>query len=114
MDVGDTRNRQIRAAENQSLFRDINERIRDGTEQATGVLVVDGWLCECANETCLEHIHLAPEEYDSIRANGARFVVAPDEAHVVTDIEWVVDMHERYWVVEKGEEAARVANELAE
>jgi hypothetical protein len=114
MYVGDKRSRQIRAAENQSLFRDINDRIREGSEQTTGLAVIDGWLCECANEACFEHVHLAPEEYDRVRVNGTRFIVSPDEEHVFPEAESVVDRHERYWVVEKIEAAGREAERLAE
>jgi hypothetical protein len=54
MYVGDTRNRQVRAAENQSLFRDINERIRDGNSEFRENVLNGAWLCECADETCVD------------------------------------------------------------
>jgi hypothetical protein len=113
MSSAETRIRQRRAAENQPLFRDINERIRDGSRDFRGVTVNDGWLCEWANETCFEHLHLAAEEYDCVRANDVRFIVAPNEAHVFADVERIVDQHERYWVVEKIEAAAQAAERLA-
>jgi hypothetical protein len=59
-------------------------------------------------------VRLSVEEYDFVGADGgARFFVAPDEAHVFTDVERLVTKHERYWVVEKIEEAARVAQARA-
>jgi hypothetical protein len=44
-----------------------------------------------------------------LRADGTRFAVAPDEAHVFPEVEHVVERNERYWVVEK----VGVAGELA-
>ena len=36
-----------------------------------------------------------------MRADGRRFAVAPSAAHVVEDIERVVERTDRYWIVEK-------------
>jgi len=49
------------------------------------------------------------EEYEAVRAGSDRFFVKPDEAHVVSEAEEVIERHERYWVVQK----VGVAGELA-
>jgi hypothetical protein len=56
---------------------------------------------------------LASHRSERFRLSGAmekRFFVKPDVAHLVPEVEDVVERHERYWVVEK----IGVAGELAE
>jgi hypothetical protein len=89
----------VRAAQNQSLFREVNERIEDLNEQFATITPMGDWICECANEQCFEPISLTVSEYEAIRAHPARFPVLP--GHEVPDVETVVEAHERYLVVEK-------------
>jgi hypothetical protein len=101
-----------RGARTQSLFRDVNERVK-GINTAFSVAVPLGdWVCECANDACTERVALSPEEYEAVRSHAKRFVIAPDESHLYPEIEDVVERSERYWVVQKigeaGELAARV------
>jgi hypothetical protein len=93
-------------AKNQSLFRDVNERVMEISERFGLRLPLDEWLCECADESCAERIELTKEEYARVREDGARFAVAP--GHVVPDFEEVVARNTRYWTVEKVGEAATV------
>ena len=99
-----------RVAENQALFREVNERVRDLNETLPPTLV-STWICECANTGCVERVELAPEEYEAVRAHPARFLVYPDDTHVVADVERIVTRYERYWVVEKLGEGRRIAVE---
>jgi hypothetical protein len=105
--------RRRRQAENEMVFRSINERIeglsaelfdRDGE----GAKVLD-FVCECHHGDCVERIALTAVEYEAVRASGKRFLVAPSPDHVDMDIENVVDMSARYWVVEKTDEAGDLA-----
>jgi hypothetical protein len=90
------------AANNQSLFRSGNERLKKFNEEWFGtVLPRGGWVCECANDTCLEHIEMASSEYEAVRQNGAHFFVAPSDEHVWPDVENVIARNDHYWVVEK-------------
>src|SRR5215213_6376117 len=90
-----------RGARTQSLFRGVNERVRE-INTAFGQLVPLGdWICECADSMCSERVELLIPEYEEVRSRPTRFLVAPDEAHVVEDIEEVVARSDRYWVVEK-------------
>jgi hypothetical protein len=107
--------RERRQAENEGLFRSVNERIEELAEgtfdsAADGERAVD-FVCECADTSCTERVALTIREYEAIRAAGNRFVVAPAAEHVDTSIEHVIDMSSRYWVVEKlaqaGEQAKR-------
>jgi hypothetical protein len=94
--------RERRAANNQSLFRAGNERLKQFNEDWFGtVLPRGGWVCECANDACLEHIEMASSEYEAVRQDGARFFVAPSDEHVWPDVERVIERHDGYWIVEK-------------
>jgi hypothetical protein len=104
--------RASRAARNQSFFRQINERVNQLNEAFSLVLPLGEWVCECADQSCITRIELSAQDYETVRQNAARFVVAPGDEHVWPDVENVTERNERYWVVEKLGEAARVAGEL--
>ena len=107
--------RSERQAQNEALFRDVNERIEElvdeALEQHTEGTTVWDFVCECQDRSCAERIPLTRTEYEAIRADGRRFVVAPSPVHVDTSIENVVDMSTRYWVVEKIGEPGAFAEE---
>jgi hypothetical protein len=103
--------RERRAGENQSMFRDANERVRAAKKGRTAWTGVSQWLCECADEDCTERIVMTLDEYEAVRADATHFAVAPSMPHVDSDAERVVEKHEHYWVVEKVREAAEVAEE---
>jgi hypothetical protein len=105
----DQHHRALRAAANESRFREINERIERANDGFAFAFSVEAWICECSNESCAERLQLSVEEYEGIRSDGARFLVAPHEAHVWLEIEEVIAHCDRYWVVEKKGEAAERA-----
>ena len=104
--------RDERLGRNQALFREINERVSQITQTTELSDLETYWVCECAHETCLERVALAPCEYEAIRSDPTHFVVAPGEEHVLPEIERVIRRHARYWVVEKFGEAATVTEHL--
>ena len=95
-----------KAAKNQALFRDVNERIEE--------LVGEAWhpefVCECADEHCIETLELSLAEYESIRASPIRFPVKV--GHDYPEFERVVALSDGYAVVEKIGAAAEVAKTL--
>lgn len=100
---------QERAAKNQSLLREVNERIEALPNRPPTVFEL--FMCECCLEGCSDTISLTVEEYEGIRAHPARFAVLP--GHVDWQVERVVDSADsRYEVVEKIERAAVVAANL--
>jgi hypothetical protein len=102
-----------RTARNQSRFREYNERIEPHNRVHNWVdPPMPDWVCECASEACLAPVQLTIAEYQSIRADPTRFLVAPGDAHVVPEVEGVVARHERYWVVEKLGDAADMSEAL--
>jgi hypothetical protein len=94
--------RETRAANNQSLFRAGNERLKEFNAEWVGKVPLRGeWVCECANDSCFQHIEMTSSEYEGVRQDGARFFVAPSDEHVWPDVERVIERHDDYWVVEK-------------
>jgi hypothetical protein len=104
--------RGTRAARKQSLFRDINERVKQLNDGFSMVLPIGEWICECADDACVEQIELSAAEYESVRVDGTHFLVAPSDPHVFLDVELVTERHDRYWVVEKFGTAGLVAGEF--
>ena len=99
-----------RVARNEELFRELNERLGDINENAVAEMGgISEWICECADGTCIERVPMSFEEYETIRASGRRFLVAPADEHVQPDVENVVERNDRYWVVEKKGDAGRSA-----
>ena len=49
----DTNTRAARAGRNQSLYREVNERVKE-LNDAFDALPIGEWICECANEECFE------------------------------------------------------------
>jgi hypothetical protein len=103
---------QERAAQNQALFREVNERVGELTETLNRATLRNDWVCECANTECFQPIEMSIDEYQAIRQHPARFAVFPDETHVYPEAERIVERDDRYWTVEKFELAGRIATEL--
>jgi len=98
--------RRERAARNQSLFREVNERIEDLSSGA----LFPGFVCECLSTECVEQVALTIEEYESVRSDSNRFLVLP--GHEVAEVEDVVETEGRYLVVAKKGAGGTVAEEL--
>jgi hypothetical protein len=99
-------------AQNQALFREVNERIKPLNEAFSFVSRLNDFVCECPVETCTAPIPMSVEEYESVRARADRFAVAPSDEHVGQGVERVVEKHDRYWVVEKVGRGREVAEHL--
>ena len=86
----------------QSVFREINERIR-----TISASEYTQFLCECADIGCAEAIGVPIADYDRIRLVPTRFIVRP--GHVVLEVERVIEHEAGYVVVEKFGAAASIA-----
>ncbi|MBE2317660.1 hypothetical protein DVA67_016885 [Solirubrobacter sp. CPCC 204708] len=97
-----------RAARNESVFRNANERI----EQRLGELsLLDGrspFLCECEDPLCASPVRLSAEEYEAVRAHPQRFIVVP--GHGAGEAK--VTRSEGYDIIEKHGAEGRVAADL--
>jgi hypothetical protein len=91
-------------AENESVFRDVNEGIEESVRRF-GIKDRATFLCECGDPACSEPLMVTLSEYEAVREHPARFVVKP--GHEQLDVERVVDRHGAYSVVEKTAEAGR-------
>ncbi len=102
-----TESPKVRAARNESLFREVNERIDSAGSGASPMFTE--FMCECADDSCFDYISLTSEEYSSVRKMGAVFFVLKP-GHAVPEVERVVggEAH-RYDIVEKFGVAAEVA-----
>jgi hypothetical protein len=97
-------------ARTESLFRHVNERIAEvadrlGSEEAE-------FVCECADADCGERLPAKLDEYEQVREDGARFLVAP--GHEYPEYEHVLQRREHMQVVAKSKDPrlAEAAREL--
>ena len=90
--------RRLRAAKNQSLFRDVNERIEDISESFDGTGLLH-FICECAHDNCTERLEMTHSEYEAVRRVPTHFAVK--RGHEISGVEEIVDSNERYVVVVK-------------
>ena len=98
------RPRHRRQAENEAVFRDVNERRAALDRRAHDAWAEDEelfeFLCECgADGGCEARITMTMQEYDRVRRQDDRFAVAP--GHESPEIETVVERRERYVIVDK-------------
>jgi hypothetical protein len=89
-----------RAARNEVLFRQVNERVKDVSEAFSSLdpSAID-FMCECGSADCTEPVRLTLDEYERVRSDPTHFFVVT--AHVIPEIEIVVRSGNGYTVVEK-------------
>ena len=102
---------QARRVQNETLFREVNERVDELAVGLAGVAEPDeflsGFICECGSDTCVELVQVAHSQYEAVRRDPSRFIVLP--GHDDPTVERVVDRNDRFWVVEKLGEAGEIA-----
>jgi hypothetical protein len=99
--------REERVARNESLFREVNERIKQVNEEIDARAESD-FLCECGDADCTEPVSLTLVEYEEVRSDPTHFAILP--GHSDPSVERVLARNDRFAVVRKTEpEAARVA-----
>jgi hypothetical protein len=95
-------------ARNETLFRSINERIRElGRRFGMSAETLD-FICECSDETCTDRVSLTVEQYDHVRSLPTRFVVAPGH-ETAPLVEQVLFRNPGFVVVKKVGVAADIA-----
>ena len=102
------RQRPERVAENEAIFRFVNEAIAQG-HASYDLKGLQEYMCECGDARCTERLLLASDEYERIRANPLWFFVV--SGHDVPEVEEVVEEADRYTIVEKFGVAAHIAEE---
>jgi hypothetical protein len=84
-------------ARNESLFREVNERIAESAERFDADET--RFVCECADPACTERVDATLEEYEQVRKDGATFLVV--NGHEDARAEAVVHAEGDRAVVEK-------------
>jgi len=103
--------REVRAARNQSVFRKVNETLRElngATASPAGTFVI---ACECATIGCIDMLTLRREEYEAVRRHDRHFLVR--RGHEVPEVEDVVAGFDGCLVVEKRGVAGAIAETTA-
>jgi hypothetical protein len=98
---------QSRAARNHALHRELNDAAAAGQDSSSSFRE---YVCECSVKNCAARIALTGEEYAEARNVPNSFIVAP--GHWSQRDELVVAETERYVLIEKTGDAARLANAL--
>jgi hypothetical protein len=65
------------------------------------------FICECSDPGCAEALEISAAEYEAVRTDGARFLIA--HGHQTPHVERVVDGNGRFLVVEKTGPASQIA-----
>jgi hypothetical protein len=95
--IVDERGRRL--GENEVVFREVNERLRELGESFSLVSDVAEFVCECAKRSCTERVQLTLPEYEHVRSDPKWFVVIP--GHEELDYERVIEQTDTYLIVEK-------------
>ena len=104
-----------RLAENEAIFRQINEQVQAGYDETNRLAEEDHqpefkispvnnttplqFYCECADENCAKRVTISPRDYHQIHKNRSHFIVVP--GHEVRSVEKVILETPDYTVVEK-------------
>jgi len=88
---------QAEMARTESAFREVNEAI--ATTAARFAADETDFVCECADPACADRMTVELDEYEEVRADGARFLIAP--GHSEEEIEEVVDSRDEFDIVVK-------------
>jgi len=92
-----------RKARTEAAFREVNERIAENARRFDAGETT--FICECDDPQCTERVDATLEEYEEVRADGTRFLLAP--GHGDRSIEQVVEHRGNFMVVEKVQATAR-------
>src|SRR5687767_5683676 len=91
--------RQRRIGENEVIFREVNERVRE-TNETFDVRTGDAeFVCECGTASCVERVRMSLAEYEQVRAEPTHFLIVP--GHEGPAVERVVRREQGFWVVRK-------------
>jgi hypothetical protein len=69
--------REERFAKNESLFREVNERIEEAARRTAPLDMEAGFVCECAALACTERLPITLVDYEQARSEPTWFVVLP-------------------------------------
>jgi hypothetical protein len=67
-----------RAARNESVFREANEKLRQGRDSLAAASDRTPFLCECEDTECTATMLLTVDEYERGRQSGDCFLIIPE------------------------------------
>jgi hypothetical protein len=91
--------RKRRIAENEAIFRSVNEQVNKVTGSLSTLTDLMQIVCECGTRSCTERIPIPPDEYVRVRDDAITFLVKP--GHDFPETETVVAKEPDYWLVRK-------------
>jgi hypothetical protein len=91
--------RASRAAQNELVFRAVNEQIVKMTDRFRAQLADIDIVCECADPSCVGTIRINTDEFAKIERRDATFLVL--SGHEDESVERVVERRDGYIVVFK-------------
>ena len=93
---------------NETRSRQTNEWIEQANDRFGAGNAMDEYRCECSDGLCADVVSLTRVEYEAVRADGLRFIIAAD--HENPELDRLVAAHGRYSIVAKlPGEPARIA-----
>jgi hypothetical protein len=99
--------REERLAQNEVLFRSVNEAIEQQALEFGGLDAYE-FICECARTACFDRISLTLEDYERVRADGTQFFVMPGHENI--EVELVIETQSGFVIVSKDGHAGIVAD----
>lgn len=91
--------RDERIALNETVFREINERIEDLADTFDLKTQPLDLICECGDAACRERLSMTRAEYEELRSDAHQFAVHP--GHEYPEVESVVARLKGYDIVRK-------------
>ena len=91
--------RAFRIGLNESVFREVNERLQELADKFELREEALDLVCECGSIDCDQRIRVSAGDYEQVRAESTRFVVVP--GHELPEVEDVVRHGDGFDVVEK-------------
>jgi hypothetical protein len=89
--------RELRAAQNQMLFRSRNEQMIELGEAVSGPPVELDFVCECADEGCMDRIRLSALQFLAVESDKNQFIVV--RGHEMPEVEDVIAERENFLIV---------------
>jgi hypothetical protein len=89
---------QRRLAQNESLYRKVNEAIERGLWPGEEPERIP-FRCECARMDCNATVEMVVAEYEAVRQTPRRFLLL--DGHDIAGLDVVMERHPGYIVVEK-------------
>ena len=93
--------RERRIGLNESVFREVNERIEEAADSFGLGEQPLHLVCECGNSECVQQITMTRSEYEALRADPTYFAVFP--GHEIPEVEEILEKRKGYHVISKHE-----------